>query len=82
MAPNGDGTDTHGSAFRGHRRENRRALSAIGQAIGGIFNITAGKNSSRLREQGGANLEPGIRSVSVPQGRLGCVQKRLPLVRG
>ena len=50
--------------------------------IGRVFNIAAGKNSSRLREQGGANLEPGIRSISVAQGRLGCVQKRLPLARG
>src|ERR1700686_3177127 len=59
----GDGVES-GFAF-GNRLEDRDPLGAQRQAIGGIFHVAAGENSSGFRAHRGAHAEIGIGRMGV-----------------
>src|SRR5688572_13556322 len=50
--------------IRSHSGENGGALGAVAQAVGSVLHIAAGKDLPGPGEYRGADVKPGIRSVS------------------
>src|SRR5258708_7357891 len=60
-----DGYGVESAFALGNRFEDRDALGAQRQAVGGIFHVAAGENSSGFRAHRGAHAEIGIGCMCV-----------------
>ena len=55
------------------------ALGADGQAIGGVFDVAAGENAAILQQDGGADMEMGIRRIGVFHSGAGQAEELLAM---
>ena len=72
-----DRANSHLGTDLGNRGKDRSALGAIGESVGRVFYVAAGKHLSLRRKHGRAHLELGIRSVRILHRGLGGSQQRL-----